>query len=87
MANISSPQRHSRHLAAEGQLDFSHLLTEPKDSSTITTFDSNQWFDCTERNQGWIDGWIVGHLRYLKFNVVLLSDMKIVLKSSDIKNI
>ncbi len=29
---------------------------------------------------GWI-GWIVGHLRYLKFNGVLLSDMKLVLKS------
>jgi hypothetical protein len=47
MAKISSSQRHSRHLAAVGQLDFSHLLTEPKDSSTITTF------DCTE--QGWMD--------------------------------
>jgi hypothetical protein len=46
MAKISSPQRHSRHLAAGGQLDFSHLLTESKDSST---------FDCTERNQGWMD--------------------------------
>jgi hypothetical protein len=27
------------------------------------------------------DGWIVGHLRYLKFYRVLPSDMKIVLKS------
>jgi hypothetical protein len=45
MAIISSSQRHSRHLAAGGQLDFSHLLTEPKDSSTITT----------ERNQGRMD--------------------------------
>jgi hypothetical protein len=39
MEQISSSQRHLRHLAAGGQLDFSHLLTEPKDSSTITTFD------------------------------------------------
>jgi hypothetical protein len=39
MEQISSSQRHSRHLAVGGQLDFSHLLTEPKDSSTITTFD------------------------------------------------
>jgi hypothetical protein len=45
MAKIPSSHRDSRHLAAGGQLDFSHLLTEPKDSST---------FDCTERNQGWM---------------------------------
>ncbi len=60
LLNLNSSQRHSRHLAAVGQLDFSHLLTEPKDSSTITTF------DCTE--QGWMDCPFVGHLRYLKFN-------------------
>jgi hypothetical protein len=72
MAKISSFQRHSRHLlAAVGQLDFSHLLTEPKDSSTITTFERNK------------DGWIValspvGHWRYLKFNGVLLLIRKII---------
>jgi hypothetical protein len=51
MAKISSSQRHSRHLAAVGQLDFSHLLTEPKDSSTITTFD----LTVRKGNQGWMD--------------------------------
>jgi hypothetical protein len=80
MAKISSSQRHSRHLAAGGQLDFSHLLTEPKDSSTITTF------DCTERNQGWMDcptfeifkiQWssTVGHENSIKIFGVLLSDI------------
>jgi hypothetical protein len=63
-----------------GQLDFSHLLTEPKDSST---------FDCTERNQGWMDcrtlGDIqnsmkffystIGHENSFKIVGVLLSDI------------
>ena len=57
MAKISSSQRHSRHLAAVGQLEFSYLLTEPKDSSTITTF------DCTERNQGWMDCRTLGDIQ------------------------
>ncbi len=71
MAKISSSHRDSRHLAAGGQLDFSHLLTEPKDSST---------FDCTERNQGWMDCRTLGDIQNsMKF--YYLSDMKIVLKS------
>ena len=79
MAIISSSHRDSRHLAVGGQLYFSHLLTEPKDSST---------FDCTERNQGWMDcrtlGDIqnsmkfystIGHENSFKIVGVLLSDI------------
>jgi hypothetical protein len=74
LAKISSPLRRSRHLAAGEQLDFSHLLTEPKDSST---------FDCTERNQGWMDcrekfkiQWssTIGHENSFKIVGVLSSD-------------
>jgi hypothetical protein len=91
MAKISSSQRHSRHLlAAGGQLDFSHLLTEPKDSSAITTFDVRKEPRLTVRKGTRMDGWMacrkfeifkiqlsstVGHENSFKIVVYLLSDI------------
>jgi hypothetical protein len=70
LAKISSSQSHSRHLA---------------DNLILATYWRSQkippWLPRLTVRKGIKDGWIVGHLRYLKFNEVLLSDMKIFLES------
>jgi len=67
LAKISSSQSHSRHLA---------------DNLILATYWRSQkippWLPRLTVRKGIKDGWIVGHLRYLKFNRVLLSDMKII---------